>query len=210
MAVATVTTEPDGPLTQSHRDEVTSAQDRARKIHKAAALAGFNGWTTGIIAICSAPFALFSLAGLVVTVGLSFVTYNEFRGRRQLLRFERNAATFLGWNQIGFLVLIVGYCLWMLFVGLTADAPFAAEMKANPQLIAALGSDVEFDQLYRLLVVAVYGAVIGLSAVFQGLNALYYFTREKYVEAYVQQTPNWVHDLQCLTSSATPAIGWPL
>jgi hypothetical protein len=45
----------------------------------------------------------------------------------------------------------------------------------------------------------VYGTVIVLSIIFQGLTACYYFTRRKYVEAYVRETPQWVLDVQRMT-----------
>ena len=93
-----------------------------------------------------------------------------------------------------------GYCFWMLIVGLTSDGPFAAELEAKPELRVAFDSVDGFDQLYKILIAAVYGTVIVLSGVFQGLNAAYYFTRRKHVKAYVQDTPNWVLDLQRLTS----------
>ena len=88
----------------------------------------------------------------------------------------------------------------MLFVGLTSPGPFAAEMAANPELADALGSLDPFDYLHKILVVAVYGTVIVLSAIFQGLNAFYYFTRRKHVEAYVKITPGWALDLQRMTT----------
>jgi hypothetical protein len=91
MAVATITTKPDGPLTKSHQDEIAAGHDRARKIRKAAAVANFNGWVTGFFAVTSAPFAFFSLTSFVVTVGLSIVTHNEFKGRNRLLRFDPTA-----------------------------------------------------------------------------------------------------------------------
>jgi hypothetical protein len=47
--------------------------------------------------------------------------------------------------------------------------------------------------------VVLYGSVIALSALFQGANALYYFSRRKYVEAYVRDTPVWVVDLERAT-----------
>jgi len=56
MAVGTITFEPNGPLSQSQQHEVAAAHDRARKIRKTAAIAGFNGWATGVLAACSAPF----------------------------------------------------------------------------------------------------------------------------------------------------------
>lgn len=45
------------------------------------------------------------------------------------------------------------------------------------------------------------GIVILVSVLFQGLNAIYYFTRRKHVDAYVQNTPEWVLNLNRLTSS---------
>jgi hypothetical protein len=88
----------------------------------------------------------------------------------------------------------------MVAAGLMAEGPFAAELKAKPELSAVIDSVDGIDQLYKVLIVAVYGTVIVLSGVFQGLNALYYFTRRKHVTAYVQNTPAWVLDLQRLTS----------
>ncbi len=198
--VGTIAPASDGPLTQEHRRELALATERAKRIRKAARVAAFNGWMTGIFAVASAPFAPFSMAGFLVTVGLALIAYNEFQGRKRLLQFDPSASTLLGWNQVAFLTLIIVYCLWMLFTCLTGAGPFAAEIEANPEIAAVLGSLDEFDYLYKVLVVAVYGTVIVLSAVFQGLNALYYFTRRKHVEAYVQETPDWVLDLQRMTT----------
>lgn len=194
------TTEPNGPLSQEQQQEVAAAHDRAQKIRKAAAVAGFNGWVTGIIAACSAPFALFGLSGLLVTAGLSFVAYNEFKGRRRLLQFDQKAPAFLAWNQIGFLALITCYCAWMLVVGLSGESLFAEELKTNPELRSLIGSADDLDHFYRIIVAVFYGTVIALSAIFQGLNAFYYFTRQKHVDDYLQKTPDWVLDLQHLTS----------
>jgi len=200
MAVASITTEPDGPLTKSHQDEITSAHERAKKIRKAAGVANFNGWVTGIFAVSSAPFALFSLPGFIVSVGLSIVTYNEFKGRKGLLRFDPEASALLGWNQVGFLALIICYCIWMLVTGLMSDGPFAAELEAKPELREVFDSVEGFDVLYKMIIAAVYGLVIVLSVVFQGLNAFYYFTRRKHIESFVRETPEWVLDLQRLTT----------
>ena len=200
MSEAKITPVSDGPLTQEHHHELALANGRAKRIRKAACVAAFNGWVTGIIAAVSAPFAPFSIAGFLVTVGLTFIAYNEFQGRKRLLQFDPSSSTLLGWNQVALLTLIIVYCLWMLFTGLTGAGPFAAEIKANPEIAAALGSLDEFDYIYKILVVAVYGTVIVLSVIFQGLNALYYFTRRKHVEAYVQETPDWVLDVQRMTT----------
>jgi hypothetical protein len=189
-----------GPLTPEHCRELTLANQRAAKIRRAAGTATFNGWATGIFAALSAPLALFSIDGFLVTVGLSVVAYNEFRGRKRLLQFDPRSTILLGWNQVGLMTLIVVYCLWMLYSSLTSVNPFAAQVAANPELAGSLN---QFDQLYKGLAVTVYGTVIVVSVIFQGLNSLYYFSRRKYVEAYVQETPEWVIDLQRRMTSST-------
>jgi hypothetical protein len=192
----------NGPLDAEHHHALTVANARAKKIRKAAGVAGFNGWMTGFFAVASAPFALFSLDGFLVTLGLAVVAYNEFRGRKGLLQFDESAARRLGWNQLGFLSLIILYCTWMLFTGLSSDGPFSAELTANPELQQALGSLSGLDSLYRQIVLAVYGTMIVLTAIFQGWNAYYYFSRRKHVAAYVRETPAWVLDIQQATAAS--------
>lgn len=206
MAVATLPALSIGslhtPLDAGQQREITDAQGRARSIHRAAGVAKFNGWSIGVFAALSVPFALFSVAGVVLTLGMAVVAYGEFAGRRGLLRFEPAAATRLGWNQLGFLGLIVVYCLWMTASGLATGSPFAAEFAAKPELAEILGSPDAYDDAFRLVLVGFYGLVALLSVVFQGGNAWYYFRRRRHVEAYVNETPAWVLDLQRLTQTA--------
>ena len=98
--------------------------------------------------------------------------------------------------------MIIVYCLWALYSGLAGASSLEAQLKANPQLGSAINSVPGFDDLYRQLVVLLYGSVIVLSAIFQGANAAYYFSRRKLVEAYIRETPSWVIDLQRATRSA--------
>ena len=190
------------PLTLDHRRELSSARDRARVIRKAARVAAFNGWTTALIAALSAPFSIFSPVGLALTAGLGFVAFNEFRGRKRLLNFDPRGATLLGWNQLGFLAMIVAYCAWMWYSSINSSSTLAAEMSAYADLDAALGSSGDFEALYQQIVVAVYGGVIVLSALFQGGTALYYFSRRRHVEDFIAETPAWVRDVQSGTLPA--------
>jgi hypothetical protein len=178
---------PGGQLQDHQYQEIERATELARPVRRASRVAAFNGWTTAVFAALSAPFAISGLVALLIAVGLTVVAVMEFRGRRGLLKFDPNAATRLGWNQTGFMVLIVAYCVWMLLGG----APNISERPDIAQLLGAEGR-----ALYKTIVVAVYGTVIALTVVFQGGNAIYYFTRRKYVEAYLQQTPQWVQDFR--------------
>ena len=135
-------------------------------------------------------------------LGSGAIACNEFRGRRRLLQFDPRGATLLGWNQLALLALVVIYSACMLQSGLTGPSPLAAELQSQPELTDALGSLEEFEGAYRLLVVAVYGTVILLSCVFQGLNAVYYFSRRKHILAYLRDTADWVLQVQQLTASS--------
>jgi hypothetical protein len=174
---------------------------RTKKIRKAAGVAAFNGWVTAFFALTSAPFAPFSMIGFLVTIGLAVVAYNEFQGRKRLLQLDQKAADMLGWNQLGFLALIVVYSLSMLYSGLTGESPFAAELSKTPELAEVLGPVQQYDDLYRLIIVAVYGTVIALSVVFQGGNAWYYFSRRRILAGYLKETPSWICDVQRATAA---------
>jgi hypothetical protein len=184
------------PLSAEHHHELAAARDRAKTVRKAARVASFNGWTTAIIAALSLPFSLFSPVGLAITFGLAVVAVNEFRGRKRLLNFDPGGATLLGWNQLGFLAMIVAYCLWMMYTSFNEAGAVAAEVKAYADLDAALGSTGGFAGLYKQVVVAFYGIVIMLSVVFQGGTALYYFFRRRHVADFVTLTPELIRGVQ--------------
>lgn len=189
-------------LDESHHRELAAAARRREPIRRAARVATFNAWTAAILAVLSAPFALMGTVGLLAFVALAVVAWNEFRGRRRLLGCDPAGASILGWNQVGFLALITVYCLWELYSNLWGSASVEAQLRANPQFGAVIDSIEGFDQLYRTIAVALYGSVIALSIVFQGGNALYYFSRRKYVEAYLRETPAWAIDLERATRTA--------
>ncbi|MDZ7619354.1 MAG: hypothetical protein U1E05_20330, partial [Patescibacteria group bacterium] len=159
MELATTVPALNGPLTPEHHRELALACQRGKKIRRAAGLAAMNGWVTAVLAFCSAPFALFGMTGVLVTIALSAVAYNEFRGRRRLLQFNPSGAAVLGWNQVGLLAMIILYCLWMIYAGATGPSDLSAQLRAQPELAHALGS-MDVEQLYKSLVLVVYGTVI--------------------------------------------------
>jgi hypothetical protein len=198
MAIADRTAaEPVATLTLAQRHELEEAGRRTKAIRRAAGVAAFNGWSMAILAVLSAPFAIFSFISAVIAAGLGVLAWNELRGRRQLLAFDPQAPTLLGWNQLGLLALVSGYCVWQIVTCLFGDSEFAKEIATALELL--LGSGIEFDAMLRPLMVMFYCVVIAVSVVAQGLNAWYYFSRRKHVEAYLRETPAWVIELQRLT-----------
>lgn len=185
----------ESPLSVSHRRELTAARDRVKPIRQAARVATFNGWSTGGIAVLSAPYALTDLSGLALMIGMTLVAYNEFRGRKQLLQFDPTGARMLGWNQIGLLAMIVVYCLLTLYQSLGATGTLTNELQNYADLDSVLGAPGTFETLYKKVTIAIYGSAIGLSLLFQGGNALYYFTRRRHIEDFVAETPKWAREV---------------
>lgn len=185
------TTKSDGPLSPEQQEKLASANARAQKILAATKVATFNGWTIGAFAAITLPFALFSLTALVIGVGMAIVARNEFRGRGLLRRFDPHGPQLLWRNQVGFMTLIIGYCVWSIYSALTNPIPQLEELEAAMGATAGLVTN---------LTVAVYSVVIVLTLVFQGLNARYYFARIKLVQGYLEETPVWIIDLQRATA----------
>ena len=100
-----------GPLSPEQQRQLAQANQRARKVLSAARVATFNGWTIGSIAGFSLLFGLFSRTALVMGIAMGIVAWNEFRGRALLRAFDPAGPRLLGKNQLGFLAVIVGYCL---------------------------------------------------------------------------------------------------
>ena len=190
----------DRPLSPEHLLQIEEADLRARKLRKAGGVAMFNGVTFAIFAAGAALFALvnlllgdFDTASVVMAVGLGVVAGNEFKGRRLIRSFDRRGPKLLGWNQIGLMALLVGYGAWMIAGAYFGPDPYADEIAKEPMLADMLAP---MSGVYMALTLAIYGGLILGTLIFQGLNARYYFTRAEHLADYLDETPDWVIDLQ--------------
>ena len=175
-------------LTAESQLELRDANDRAGSFLGAAKVAAFNGWSTGFFAVVSILFGLFSPTSFLVGVGLAVVARNEFVGRRRLQSFDPSGLELLWRNQVGFMGLIIAYCAWSMFRTVALPGPGLST------LTELLGDGAA--ELVALVTTVVYSAVIVLTAIFQGLNAHYYFVRVARIRDYLGDTPQWVLDLQ--------------
>ena len=174
-----------------------AAQERASKLKRMKGIAAFNRWTMTVLALLSLPFAFFSIVGFLSCAALISLAVVEFLAKQKLDRFEPVAAQLLGWNQVALLVVI--YCTFSIFQGMYQEGEALRTLSA-PEYRDALGlseqdlSDLKW--LYKSLIAVTYASIAGLSIVFQGLNAWYYFARRRQIQAYKDQTPAWIHQLQ--------------
>ena len=160
---------------------------RARSFLGAAKVAAFNGWSIGFFAVVSLLFGLFSLTSFLVGVGLAVVARNEFVGRTRLRALDPSGLELLWRNQVGFMALIIAYCVWSMFRAVALP-------NAVTDFMELLGEGA--GELLQSLTILAYVAVIVLTGIFQGLNAHYYFVRAARIRDYVRDTPQWVLELQ--------------
>ena len=193
IAVLEATNHQHCPLSREHRQVLAIATHRAKKITNAAKVARFNGWTFGIFAFGTLICALFSVEALLLGIGLAIISRNEFRGQKLIRALDLNAPQNLAWNQIGLIVLLVVYSGWRIYISLTGANPYDQYLESNPELKPMLS---EMGTLHTVVTVVVYSSMIVLSILFQGLNAWYYFSRQKLLQAYLSETPPWIIDLQ--------------
>jgi hypothetical protein len=174
---------------------MSDAKARRKKIDLAIGVATFNGWSVGVFAGLSGLVLLFSFGvlGLILTVGLAAVAYQEFRGRAGLRQLDPGGARLLGWNQVALGALIVGYCAWNLATTLLGAGAYDDVIQRHPELAQVLG---DTGALIRFVAAAVYGVAIALTIPYQALVAWFYFSRTGHIERYVQQTPAWVTQVQ--------------
>jgi len=176
------------PLSPEQHQELQDAKARAGSFLGAAKVATLNGWSVGFFAGVSILFGLTSLPGFLVGVGLAVVARNEFVGRKRLRSFDASGLDLLWRNQLGFMGVIVAYCVWSLYRTVALPDPAMAE------LTTLMGGDT--GELIESLTITLYSSVIVATVIFQGLNARYYFVRIARLNDYLRDTPKWVLDLQ--------------
>jgi hypothetical protein len=183
-----MTTDTPSPLSAEQQEDLHAAKARAASFMGAAKVAAFNGWTIAFFAVVSILFGLTSLKGLAVGIGLAVVARNELVGRRRIRELDASGLELLWRNQVGLMLLIIAYCVWSMYQASGAPDPEMA------QLTEMLGGGT--GALVRTLTLTLYGVVIVATAIFQGLNAHYYFVRVARLREYVRLTPAWVLDVQ--------------
>ena len=196
-AQTAVSTEQEVSLSAEQKRQIAMARKRARKVRRAAGVATFDAWVTGVLAAFTLSYAAISPAmgglswpAVAIGVAMTAVAYNSFRGASRLRRYDVRAPRLLALNQIAFSAVIVAYCLWQI-VSVLAGRSVLVNLLDD--YIRTTGGRIPFDLEY--FVAFAYAIVICGSILTQGGTALYYLIRGRYVREFRRQTPQWVVDL---------------
>ena len=83
---------------------------------------------------------------------------------------------------------IVAYAAWQLYQSQHSSALAEASQTGDP------ATDAMMSNLTSTITIGLYGTVAAVGIIAPGLNAWYYFSRDKVVRKMVDNTPVWVID----------------
>jgi len=186
---------PSPMLTPEQMQEIQRAKERAKKVLRAATVAKVDGGITAFFAVGALASFFMGIEGFLLGLALSLVAYKSFLGAKRLAQFDRTAPQYLALNQILLAASIILYAAYSLHQGLSGKNDLASQLGTlNDPSANNIAGDIQ--NIYQLIYWVLYGGLIVGTIVAQGLAALYYGSRAKFVRAYLDETPQWVVDLQ--------------
>ncbi|MEM8739681.1 MAG: hypothetical protein AAGG38_14555 [Planctomycetota bacterium] len=169
--------------------QLAAAQRAFGPVRRAQRVAMSSAVTLGVFALLSLPFALAGPRAAFVTAGLAACAVVEFRGRAALGRLDPAGPRQLFYNQLALTAVMVVYCVWSAYAAWFGPGVYAQATAEHPEIAELLGP---YSEGFRRLTVAFYGVVLLVGVVFQALILRYYYTRQRPLRQYLEQTPAWV------------------
>ncbi|HEX8520862.1 MAG TPA: hypothetical protein VF669_01315 [Tepidisphaeraceae bacterium] len=186
-------------LTPDQLREISEARTRVRKIRSAVTLARFDFWGTAIFGGLTVLGSLvsFSLPGLLLGLAMAAVAYFEHHGANDLSNLELTAPRRLACNQLFFAAALLAYAAWTLFYGLNHLEQYTGLIASQmPPELSDSSMVISINSLTKLILILLYGTLAVVALTVQPGTALFYFSREKHLRAYLSQTPRWILDAQ--------------
>jgi len=180
-------------LSEENLRELAAARTALRKIARAVTVARFDGWTIAIFAGLTLLMGITDVSNIIIGVGLGVVAFVELQGASKLRRLDVAAIRMLGFNQLSLGGLLILYALWRIHAESSGGGLLASVAESDPQDAQALGTLLSGS---HWIVTGFYGILIAVAILGMGGMALFYFSRRKYLAAYLTQTPQWIIAMQ--------------
>jgi hypothetical protein len=181
------------PLNPSHLAELQLADKRSRKIRRAATVATIDASLSAFFTALTALSAILSPSAILLAIPLGIVTFNSFRGAKRLRALDLTAPKFLALNQLALAAILITYASISIYLASRGSSGFSSAVNSEPTLAPMLAN---IQQLYWIISLAIYGSLIVGTILAQGLAALYYLSRKKHLQEYINATPPWILQLQ--------------
>ena len=180
-------------LSQENLLQLANARVAMRKVRRAASVASFDGWTIGAFGGFTFLLGLTDPTSIVLGLAMVAIAFVELRGAGKLKQLDTTACQALAINQLVLGSLLLVYAGWRMYAVLRGGGEYDALAGSDPQMKEMLGSVAD---LTRMVMMAVYGALMLIALFGQGGMALYYRSRRSHIEAYLAQTPDWIVAMQ--------------
>lgn len=187
----------DGPLSQEQMAQIGEARMNASQILRAAQIAHREFVGLVLMGVLTAMFACYggiSISSLIMGLWMIVGGVIEHLGEQRIRRLDPNVFTTLSRNQLllGIMfVVISGW--WMLTIAMGSDKDLAATSGTLSNLgIAAK----QMMPMVKLMLYGAYASVGIFGIVWQGYLAWYYSRRQWQLMQYIQETPQWIIDMQ--------------
>jgi hypothetical protein len=201
MSSVAASLEPIAPISEPQRRALHAAEAAARRFAFAPKVATLNGASLLLAAAISLVLGLFDHGLLLSAAVLGVSGWFELDGGKRLRAYDPRAPLQLAINQLVLLALVVTYAGFKLVTAFNGESSLVAELAQHPELGAMLEQVDDpnvkqalesMSEMYRWGVVAVYAGLIGVAGIIQGGVAGYYLSRRKYLNAFLESTPDWV------------------
>ncbi len=175
--------------------ELAESKKHFKKINRAISVAKFDAWTVGIFGGLTLIVGLgsFSLVGVLLGAGMSYVAYSEFMNASKLRKLDLESPKKLAINQVVLGSLLMAYAIYMLLTS-HADLSQYSDLAEVGQMGAKMADDL--NRISTLVFRLVYFCLIAVAIFAQGGTALFYLSREKYLRIYLEHTPPWIIEMQ--------------
>jgi hypothetical protein len=184
---------PPPQLSEAHLQQLAAARLAAKKLRRASSVANFDGWSLGFFAGLTLLFGITSVDGWIIGLILASIAYIELRGASRLRLLDPVAPRVLGWNQVALASLLILYSFWRIYQESTGKGELASLSGGDPMVAEAVQP---YQGMVLQITMLFYVGLIVFAVFAQGGLALYYFTRARTLKYYLEQTPEWILQMQ--------------
>ncbi|MGC8539192.1 MAG: hypothetical protein ACP5QA_01025 [Phycisphaerae bacterium] len=187
----------DGPLSQEQLAQIGEARMHASQLLRAAQVAHREYIGLILMGVVTAMFSCWggiSISSLIMGVWMIVGGVIEHLGEQRIRRMDPTVFQTLSRNQIllGAMFVVIS-AWWCLTIAMGTDKDLASTSAA----LSNLG--IAEQQMLPMIKLMLYGAYasVGIFGIgWQGYLAWYYSRRQKQMIEYIQETPQWIIDMQ--------------
>ncbi len=181
-------------LSPEHIAQLAKARKSLKKVRRAISVAQFDGWTIAIFGGITLLTGITDWKSVGVGGGLVAIAYVELRAASRLAKMDRDALRVMGKNQLVLACLLIVYAVWQIIW--IQRGGMMQELKSLPAEDSLADFIGPAGEMATQLMMGMYCILIAVAIFGQGSLALYYFSRARYLHAYLTETPPWILAMQ--------------